>query len=165
MSSQAPGGGNARALAWAEEAHRLVQAHPRRARALAQRALAEASSGGDATAEVAAPYALGWAQFVLGDAATAKATLRTGIGVADRNGDRHGAGLLRRHLAYQLAIGGDVREAHRQIDAAVALLDGLEQARSQVHRLDIHRKSHSPDPELHRPVLGHPAAALRRPPN
>ena len=57
-------------------------------RDLAQRALAEASSGGDATAEVAARYALGWAQFVLGDAATAKATLRTGIGVADRNGDR-----------------------------------------------------------------------------
>src|SRR4051794_13216200 len=103
MSSQAPGEGSAGALAMAEEAHRLVQAHPRRARALAQRALEESS--GDAHAEVAARYALGWAQFALGDAVTAKATLRTGISVADRNGDRHGAGLLRRHLAYQLAIG------------------------------------------------------------
>jgi hypothetical protein len=162
MSSQAPGGGNARAIAWAEEAHRLVQAHPRRARALAQRALAEAHAGGDATAEVAARYALGWAQCVLGDSDTARATLRAGISVADRNGDRQGAGLLRRHFAYQLAIGGDVRAAHREIEAAVAMLDGLEQARSQVHRLDIHRKSHAHDPELHRRVLGDAAAALRR---
>jgi hypothetical protein len=162
MSSQAPGRGNARVLAWAEEAHRLVQAHPRRARALAQQALAKAHADGDAPAEVAARHALGWAQFVLGDSLTARATLRAGISVAERSGNRHGAGLLRRHFAYQLAAGGDVRAANREIEAAVALLDGLEQARSQVHRLDIHRKSHAPDPELHRRVLGDAATALRR---
>jgi CHAT domain len=162
MSSQATGGEKSRALAWAEEAHTLVQAHPRRARALAQRALAEAKSGGDTKAEVAARYALGWAQFVLGEALAARATLRAGIRLAHRSDDRRGAGLLRRHLAYQLAYGGETRAAQREIAAALASLTGLERARSQVHRLDIHRKSHVPDPYLHRRVLGDAASALRR---
>jgi hypothetical protein len=162
MSSQATGGEKSRALAWAEEAHTLVQAHPRRARALAQRALTEAKSGGDVEAEVAARYALGWSQFVLGDALAAKSTLRAGIRLAHGNDDRRGAGLLRRHLAYQLAYGGETRAAQREIAAALALLGGRERARSQVHRVDIHRKSHATDPDLHRRVLADAAVALRR---
>src|SRR5262245_31168996 len=97
MSSLATGSGRA-APAWAEEAHALGQLRPERARALAERALAAAAAANDVEAEVAARYALGWAQHVLGDDQAGK-TLRTGIRLAEHHGDRRGVGLLRRHLA------------------------------------------------------------------
>src|SRR4051812_46982553 len=108
------------ALSWAEEAHALVQARPRHALALAERALATASAQGDVEAEVAARYALGWAQNVLGDAGTARATLSAGIRLAEQHGDRQGAGVLRRHLAFALALAGQTRAAQREIDVAIA---------------------------------------------
>ena len=60
---------------------------PQEARALAERALAAAAAAKDTEAEIAARYALGWAQHVLGDDRAEK-TLRTGIRLAERHGDR-----------------------------------------------------------------------------
>src|SRR3954454_8090262 len=123
MSRQARGHASP-ALAWAEEAHALVQVRPRQAVALAERALATATAASDVEAEVAARYALGWAQHVLGDA-RGKETLRAGIRLAERHGDRRGVGLLRRNLASQLAHDGQIRAAQREIAAAIPLLTGL----------------------------------------
>src|SRR6266852_3355459 len=106
------------ALAWAEEAHALVQADPRRARALAERALAAATAERNVQAEIAARRALGWAQDVLGEANAARATLRAGIRLADLHGDQRSAGLLRRHLAVSHALAGNTRAAQREIDTA-----------------------------------------------
>src|SRR5436190_1641822 len=159
MSSQARGHASP-ALAWAEEAHALVQVRPHQAVALAERALATATAASDVEAEVAARYALGWAQHVLGDA-RAKKTLKIGINIAERHGNRRGVGLLRRHLAFQLADDGQMRAAQREIAAATALLSGRDRARSQVHRVDIHRRSRTVDPEVHRRVVHDAARSLR----
>jgi tetratricopeptide (TPR) repeat protein len=143
------------------QAHDLVQARPRGALALAERALAAARADRDAEAEVAARYALGWAQYELGAARAARTTLRAGIRVAERNGDRRGAGLLRRHLAFQLVQDGRVRLAQLEIAAAISLLSGLDRARSQVHVVEIYRRARAVDPEVHRRVLSETVRALR----
>ena len=87
MSSEAPARAS-QAQAWAEKAHALVQAQPKQALLLAERALAAASADGDAGAEVSARYALACAQHSLGHARAGKKTLRTGIRLAERSGDR-----------------------------------------------------------------------------
>jgi len=160
MSSEPTARGTS-ALAWAEEAHALVQARPRHALALAERALATASSQGDVEAEIAARYALGWAQHALGDARAARATLSAGIRLAERHGDRQGAGVLRRRAAFALALAGHTRAAQREIDVAIASLAGRERARSHVHRVAIHRRAHLAEPDVHRRVLADAAAAIR----
>jgi CHAT domain/MalT-like TPR region len=160
MSSGAPAGASP-AREWAERAHALVQAQPQQALRLAQRALAAAADDGDVGAEVSARYALAWAQHSLGQARAGKETLRAGIRLAERHGDRLGAGLLRRHLAYQLSVDGRQRAAKRELETAIALLPALERARSEVHRLVIHRMSQTPDPHLHRAVSTAAARALR----
>jgi CHAT domain len=152
-----PGSG---ALALAEQAHALVQAQPRQALELAQRARDAARAERDVPAELAAVLALGWAQGVLGDT-SAEATLRAGIRLGARHGDRRGVGLLRRHLAGTLAVDGRLREARREIEAAMALLSGRDRVRSEVHRVAIHRATHSTDPETHRKVCADAARALR----
>ena len=159
--SSGPRAGASLARVWADEAHALVQAEPRKALELAERALAAASADGDVAAAVAARYALAWAQHSLGQAQEGRRTLRAGIRLAERHGDRHGVGLLRRHLAYQLSTDGDLRSARREIEAAIAVLTGVERARSHVHLVAIHRRSQSADPELHRRIRANAARALR----
>ncbi len=144
----------------AEEAYALVQVDPRRAARLAERALVGASSVADGDAEVAALHALAWAQFQLGDS-RALATVRDGIRIAERHGDRRGSGLLRRRLAFALAAAGKVAAAERELDAAIALLTGPDRARSEVFRLEIHRRGHAADPATNRRVLEHAGRALR----
>jgi hypothetical protein len=151
----------ASALAWARQAHDLVQARPREALALAERALAAAAAEQDAEAGVAARHVLGWAQFELGDARSGKATLRDGIRLAELHGDRRGAGLVRRHLAFQLASDGQVRAAQREIATAISLLPRRDRVRTQVHSVEIHRRARTVDPEIHRRVLVDTARALR----
>src|SRR5215831_4266103 len=150
------------ALAQAQQAHALVQVRPREARELAERALAAAAASGDIEAEVAARYALGWAQCVLGDAKTGRATWRTGIRLAERHGHRRGAGLLRRILAGWLAIDGQTRAARREIDGALVLLSGRDRAESQVHRLEVHRRSSRADPSALRQLEADVRRALAR---
>jgi hypothetical protein len=128
---------------------------------LAERALAAAHETGDAEAEVSARHALGWAQYILGDARSGRATLARGIRLAKERSLRRGEGLLRRHLAFWLAVDGDVRAAQREIAAALGLLNGLDRARSQAQRIEIHRMTSASDPESHRRVCADAAAALR----
>ena len=149
------------ALAWARQAHDLVQARPREALALAERALAAAAAERDTEAGVAARHVLGWAQFELGDARSGKATLRDGIRLAEKHGDQRGAGLIHRHLAFQLAADGQVRAAQRELAAAFSLLPRQDQVRTQVHTVEIHRRARTVDPEIHRRVLIDTARALR----
>jgi hypothetical protein len=148
------------ALALAQEAYALVQVSPRRALALADRALVAARTEGDAQAEVAAMHALTWAQFELGEPAAAR-TVRAGIRVAERYRDRRGAALLRRRLAFMHALAGRARAADREINQALELLEGIDRARSQVFRVEIHRKAQSPDLEADRTLLADVAGALR----
>src|SRR5437763_5243437 len=161
MSSRPPARDHS-ALARAQEAHALIQVDPRQARVLAQRALAAATGEGDVEAEVAARYALGWAQAVLGDARNGMTTLRAGIRLAERHGDPRGGALLRRHLAVWLASDGQLSAAQREIATALTLLTGRDRAQAQVHRVDIHRRSQTADPDLHRRVCADAAKALRR---
>src|SRR2546430_11236849 len=142
--SSGPPARDGSALARAQEAHALIQVDPRQARALAERALAAAAAERDVAAEIAARYALGWAQAVLGEARAGMTTLRAGIRLAERHGDRRGGALLRRHLAVWLASDGQVRAAQREIATALTRLTGRDPAQAQVHRGGIHRRSPNP---------------------
>jgi CHAT domain-containing protein len=160
MSSLATSRGSP-ALNRAQDAHDLVQARPHEAMALAKQALAEAAEAGDVEAKIAGYYALGWAQLVLGDAQEAARTVRSGIRLAERTGQAERGGVLRRLLANSLLFAGHTGAARREIELAVQVLSGRELARAQVHRVAIHGKSHSPDPETHRRVMDDTAKALR----
>jgi len=149
------------ALSRAEQAHALVQARPRHALVLAKRALDQATAEGDVGAEVAAQHAIAWAQLVLGDVPAALRAIRAGIRVADGHGDRRGAALLRRLLAASLSLSGHAHAARREIDAATTQLSGVERARSQVHRVALHRGSGTADPDREREVLRDAARGLR----
>ena len=147
-------------MAWAEEAHALVQDHPRRALVLAERALAAAAAENEVRAQLSALHALAYAQLTLGDP-RALATIRAGIRLGEKHDETRGAALLRRLLAVKLAFSGQPRAARREIDAAVALLSGRDRAQSEVHRLAIHRGAHAADPEAHRRLLADAARALQ----
>jgi len=159
--SSGPTAPEASALAWAEEAHALVQVEPRRALALAERTLAVATAAADVEAQIAALHAMAWAQRVLGDARAGESTLRAGIRLATQHGDRRGVAVFRRILATSYAHAGQTRAAHREIQAALALLSGHERARAQVHRVAVHCAAHAADPTVHRRVCADAASALR----
>jgi hypothetical protein len=132
---------------------------PRRAAIAAERALTAARSEHDARAEVAALHALAWAQAELGEP-SAFATIRAGIRIAAKCGNRRGEGLSRRRLAFMLTGAGRVRAAERELRRALELFDDLDRARSQVFRVEIHRAARSGDPEADRAVLADAAGAL-----
>ena len=146
------------ALELAREANALVQVDPRRALAVAEQALARAK--GDPRAEVESLYALSWAQHEVGDRRAA-ATARTGIRIAERNGDRRGAGLLRRRLATSYSFAGRHAAAQREIDRAVELLSGTDRAQTEVFRLFVHMYAEPSDPALRRQVYADARDALR----
>src|ERR1700722_1184078 len=159
MSSLASArGGTASALA--EEAHALVAVSPAQGLALAERALAAAVAEDDVGAQLAARHTLGWAQRMVGDRRAA-GTLRAGIGIGEKHGDQLGVALLRRQLAVTLGLAGQTRAARREIDAAIGLFSGRERARSEVHRLAVHRRAPSADPDAHRRACADAARALR----
>jgi hypothetical protein len=160
MSSVATGRSSS-ALDQAAEAHALVEARPRQAVALARAARDAAAAAGDVEAEVAALHAIAWAELRLGDARAAADAVRAGIRLAEHSGDHRGAAILRRVLAASLALSGHTRAARREIDAAVAELSGLERARSQVHRLAMHRRTGAADPAVERRVLEDAGLGLR----
>ena len=147
------------ALDLADEARALVQVEPRRALALAERALQSATAAGDVAAEITTRHALAWAQKVLGDGRTGRETLRVGIRLAHREGDLRGAAILGRSLAVSYAHDGQARAAERELAAALARLPPRERARSQVHALEVHR-ARSSDPELDRRVRAEVDRAL-----
>jgi hypothetical protein len=151
---------NGNALALAEQAHALVQARPRQALGLAERARSSAVAARDAKAEVAALHALAYAQFTLGDPQAIE-TIRAGVRLGERHGDRRGVALLRRLLAGIYAHAGKMSAAQREIDAAVALLSGRDRARSEVHRVAVYGRARTGDPEAHRRICAAASSALR----
>ena len=157
MSNSAPAGG---ALALAEEAYALVPVRPRDALVLAERARATAVEDKNGPAEVAALHALGWAQVVLGDA-RAIPTIRGAIRIGQRHGEQRRVALLRRLLGVTLAFAGEPVAARREIETAIGLLSGQDLAQSQVHRLEIHRRARSADPDVYREVCADASEALR----
>jgi CHAT domain len=132
----------------AEAAHAMVESDARRAAVLAQRALDRARSVRDAEAEVAALHALGFARHELGDARSVR-TLRAAVRIAERHGLHRRAALARRPLAVYLAYRGAIGAALAELDAACAVLDEHELARSEVFRIAVHhlagRSRYSPE--------------------
>src|SRR5262245_5101275 len=133
MSSEGRGDGP---LALAERAHGLVQTDPRAGRAAAEQALGLARRQRDREAEVAALHALGFARYTLGDG-RALATIREAVRLGERTGHHRRAALARRNLAVYLAFAGKATAARREISAALASLDGIERARSEVFRVAV----------------------------
>src|SRR5205085_7372828 len=115
----------------------------------------------DVAVQLRAIHALGWAQGVAGDGAGALKTLRAGIRLGERGADPRDVAPLRRLLAIRLAVDGRGRAARREIDAATGLLSGLERARSQVHRVGIHKLAPSADPAVHRQLCADAAKGAR----
>lgn len=136
-----------RAVALAEAAHDLVQSRPLRARVLAEEALELADSTRDAEGRVAALHALGFARYTLGDP-RALATVRAAVRVGERTGFVRRSAMARRNLAMYLAYAGKPAAAVREIEAAREALDGVDRARTEVHRIAV----------LH--LAGRPAAEL-----
>jgi hypothetical protein len=147
-------------LALAEQAYGLVEVRPRRAVALAERAVAVARNERDAEAQVRAYHALSWAQRILGDPGSMRSA-RTGIRVGEQHGVRRWLALLRRNYAHGLAFSGSTQAARRELEAAIADLEGRDRAQSEVFRIMVHRRAHSADPAAHRTVLAGAARALR----
>jgi hypothetical protein len=148
------------ALALAERAYDVVQVSPRRAQTLAERALACAQKERDFEAQVAALHTLSWAQHVRGDPRTF-ATARAGIRIGERHGYRRRTALLRRRLALSLANAGRGDAARREIDAAVAELEGHDRATSVVFQIAIHRNAYGAGSDRDGEVLAASVSALR----
>ena len=159
MSSGEPARRGA-ASALAEEAYALVQVRPRKALALAERALTAAVAEENVSAELAALQALAWAQLELGDP-RAVATAKAGIRIGERHGDRRGVALLRRRLAVSHAFAGEARAARREIDAAIAPLSGRDRAQSEVFRLLVYSRAQAADPDTYRQICADATKALR----
>jgi hypothetical protein len=121
----------------AERAFALVEAHPARAHALAEQAVALARGSGDAYALAVALHALGYAKYALGDQ-QAVATMRAAVRTAERHGLHERAIISRRNLALYLAYRGQLRLALAEIDAVHAAQQGIERARTEVFRLAVY---------------------------
>ncbi|HET6213265.1 MAG TPA: tetratricopeptide repeat protein, partial [Micromonosporaceae bacterium] len=123
----------------AREAIALVMANPRRARAMAQAAIA-VPAGGDVTATVTAHRALGLATRELHDAAGGAVHLRRAVSIADRSGVAPLAAEARMSLALVLDDLGRPRAALRAIDLARQTSTGLAFARATMQRAVILRR-------------------------
>jgi len=125
------------ALELAERAYGLVQTDAGRARDLAEQALELARASRDRTAQAAALHALGWARADLGDP-RALATMRAALRTAEQSGDTDRVALVRRNVAWHLAYRGHTAQALSEIEAARALIRGVDRARSEVFRIGIY---------------------------
>jgi hypothetical protein len=123
-------------LELALRAHALVQAHPARALALAERALVVARAERAREAEVAALHALGFARYTLGDSRALR-TVRAAVRLAERYGFPERAALARRNLAVYLAYAGRTAAALHELGRARAALTGLERARTAVFAIAV----------------------------
>jgi CHAT domain len=124
------------ALALAEAAHARVERDAAAAAELAARALVLARRRREPEAEVAALHALGFARHELGDARAVR-TLRAAVRVGERHGLVRRVAFVRRPLAVYLAYRGEIGAALAELDAACAVLDDHELARSEVFRIAV----------------------------
>ncbi|HWH09642.1 MAG TPA: CHAT domain-containing protein [Solirubrobacteraceae bacterium] len=123
-------------LTLAAAAHARVEVDAGEALGMAERALSCARRDRHAEAEVAALHALGFARHELGDDRAVR-TLRAAVRVGERHGLVRRVALVRRPLAVYLAYRGEIGPALTELDAACAVLDDLELARSEVFRIAV----------------------------
>jgi tetratricopeptide (TPR) repeat protein len=121
----------------AREALRLAEGEPGRSVTLASEAARLARAERDHAAAAVAERALGIAVLHLGDLDIAVAHLRAAVGLGRRARSTRLAAEARMTLAFVLNRRGRPRRALREIDAALAGLDGVERARAQAQRAAI----------------------------
>lgn len=124
----------------AYEALRLVQVAPAQSLRLAREAASTARTHRDPAAESVAERALGLACTYVGDLDEAIRHLRGSVTLARRARARVLVAEARMSLAFALGRRGHLRRALREIDAALADLDGVARARALVQRAVIHHQ-------------------------
>ena len=128
------------ASALADEAARLASADPHDARVLAARALELAKVEKDLATQARAERALGLAAMHGEGVSVALRHLRRAVALARRAGDPQLEGQVRVSLAGALSWRGPTSLAVREIDRALALLDGLDRIRGLAQRgMIMHR--------------------------
>jgi len=140
--SSAVGPPESAAIAQAARAIELAAGSPRRARALAERALEAARSTDDAEAAVLAHRALGLASLELKQGAAAVAHLRSAVRIALEARLDVRAAEARMTLGRALLHAGDSRGAFREIDLAGSSLRGIDAARLQFQRAVVLHHQH-----------------------
>jgi hypothetical protein len=110
----------------AQQALETVQRSPREAIALARRVLVTARGQDAADERATAERAIGLGLRELHDFAGALRHLRRAVRVADRSGSTRTAALARTSYAYVLSNVGRNAAATRELDAALAHLDGMD---------------------------------------
>jgi tetratricopeptide (TPR) repeat protein len=118
----------------AAEAIRLVHAEPRRARALAARALRQAAEERDRGAASMAERALGLAAKELRDVDAALVHLQRAVAIADDAGLAIRGAEARMSLSLVLAYRGDTKEGLREADRAARVLRGEQAAQLEMQR-------------------------------
>jgi tetratricopeptide (TPR) repeat protein len=117
-----------RAMALATEAVRLASVDPQRAEGLATRSLAAARAEGDLAAESRARRALGLSSAQRTGVDDAVSHLRHAVRLAVRTGSPGLEGEARMTLGGALSYRGSAEAALRELDRAVALLEGISRA-------------------------------------
>ncbi|MGH4025895.1 MAG: CHAT domain-containing protein, partial [Pseudonocardiaceae bacterium] len=124
----------------AYEALRLVQVAPAQSLRLAREAAGVARTRRDPATESVAERALGLAYTYVGDLDEAIAHLRASVTLGRRARVVVLVAEARMSLAFALGRRGHLRRALREIDAALADLDGVARARALVQRAVIHHQ-------------------------
>jgi tetratricopeptide (TPR) repeat protein len=118
----------------ASEAHRLAEAKPAEAAALASRVVEQARQDRDFASWAVAERALGMAALRLEDLDAALRHLREAVRLGQRAGSAELVADARTGLAFALNVRGQSRQALRQMEVALADLTGLARARAQAQR-------------------------------
>ena len=129
-----PGSSNVDSRAQAERAIELAVAAPRRAKALAEVALAGAHATKDAEAQSLAERALGLSALEQKDGETAVRQLRRAVRTAEKAQLVVRAAEARMSLGRALLYTGNSTGAFRELDLAGSALEGLPAARLQLQR-------------------------------
>ncbi|MGH3909293.1 MAG: CHAT domain-containing protein, partial [Pseudonocardiaceae bacterium] len=124
----------------ADEALRLVQVAPAQAMRLAGEVVSAARAHRDPDAEAVAERALGLAYTYVGDLDEAISHLRSSVALGRRARAVVLVAEARMSLAFALGRRGHLRRALREIEAALADLDGVARARALVQRAVIHHQ-------------------------
>ncbi len=124
----------------ADEALRLVQVAPAQAMHLAGEVVSAARAHRDPDAEAVAERALGLAYTYVGDLDEAISHLRSSVALGRRARAVVLVAEARMSLAFALGRRGHLRRALREIEAALADLDGVARARALVQRAVIHHQ-------------------------
>ncbi|MGH3991911.1 MAG: tetratricopeptide repeat protein, partial [Pseudonocardiaceae bacterium] len=140
MTSTGTGRTTSAASEAAYEALRLVQVAPAQSLHIAGDAVSAARAHRDPAAEAVAERALGLAYTYVGDLDEAISHLRSSVARGRRARTAVLVAEARMSLAFVLGRRGHLRRALREIEAALADLDGVARARALVQRAAIHQQ-------------------------